>query len=56
MAIKVVTCPFCGAKLNNKRKNCRKSPLQNDKYFTKCKECDTDVLIGAEDVDFDTVE
>lgn len=24
--------------------------------YEECKECDTDVLIGAEDVDFDTVE
>lgn len=51
-----IRCPFCGATLNTKKKNCRKSTLQNGKYFTKCRECDTDVLINAEDVDFDTVE
>lgn len=53
---KEVNCPFCGAKLNNKRKNCRKSTLQNDKYFTKCPDCKTEVLIHYEDIDFDTVE
>lgn len=53
---KTIKCPFCGAVLNTKRKNCRKSTLQNDRYFTRCNECKTDVLISVEDLEFDTVE
>lgn len=55
MEEKKCKCPFCGEELKPTRKNCRKGNYSGT-YFTKCKGCDTDILIGAEDIDWETVE
>ena len=52
---KQVKCPFCGEELKPTRKNTRRGNYKGT-YFTKCKSCDTDIIVGAEDIDWDTVE
>ena len=55
MADKKIKCPFCGKELKPTKKNSRRGYFKGT-YMTRCENCQIDVFIDYDDIDFDTVE
>lgn len=50
-----IKCPFCGEICRPNKKNSKKGYYKGI-YLTKCPACNVDIIINAEDIDWETVE